>query len=289
MAGGSYYVPEHSPWPIIASIGLFFTLYGAVHLLHSNHHIGLITCSIGLAIMIFVITRWFGSVVNESLAGLYSRQMDRSFRWGMMWFIFSEIMFFLAFFGALFYARNCSVPTLGGLDGDGLTNLMLWPNFQAAWPLFKNPDPAIHGPHHVIHAFGIPALNTLLLLSSACTLTWAHWALKYAKRGQVIFGLFITILLGSVFLGCQAYEYVIAHTQDGLTLASGIYGSTFFMLTGFHGLHVTVGAIMLTVILFRVLKGHFTADNHFAFEACAWYWHFVDVVWLILFVFVYWI
>jgi cytochrome c oxidase subunit 3 len=137
--------------------------------------------------------------------------------------------------------------------------------------------------------WGIPALNTLLLLTSGATLTWAHWGLIKNKRSHLIWGLILTVLLGSIFLGFQAYEYAHAYSELGLTLGAGIYGATFFILTGFHGMHVTLGTIMLAVILGRCMKGHFSEHNHFAFEAVAWYWHFVDVVWLILFVFVYWL
>lgn len=292
MSGASsyYYVPEYSKWPIITSVGVFLTLVGAINLLHSNTTFGMVSFIAGALVMAYILFGWFGAVVNESRSGYYNAMMDRSFRWGMFWFIFSEVMFFSAFFGALFYARHFSVPWLGGAGHGALTNQLLWPDFHAVWPLMNNPDQALFvGPKHIIPIWGIPALNTILLLSSACTLTWAHWALKYDKRSQVIFGLFFTVLLGCIFLGCQCYEYVLAHTHDGLTLSSGIYGSTFFMLTGFHGAHVTVGTIMLISILVRVIKGHFNADDHFGFEACAWYWHFVDVVWLFLFIFVYWL
>ncbi len=147
----------------------------------------------------------------------------------------------------------------------------------------------VGGAFEMMHAWGIPAINTLILLSSGVTVTWAHWGLKKNDRTQLILGLMATVALGFLFLVLQAYEYHHAYTELNLTLHSGIYGTTFFMLTGFHGLHVTLGATMLLVILMRSLKGHFTADHHFAFEAVAWYWHFVDVVWLGLFVFVYWL
>jgi cytochrome c oxidase subunit 3 len=207
----------------------------------------------------------------------------------MVWFIFSEVMFFGAFFGALFYARVYSLPWLGG-EGVGVpTNFFLWPGFEAMWPQTANGPAEIGGSLHVMEAWGIPAINTLILLSSGATVTWAHWGLKANKRGQLILGLFMTIALGVLFISLQAYEYVHAYHELSLTLGSGIYGSTFFMLTGFHGMHVTLGAIMLTVILLRSIRGHFTPDHHFAFEAVAWYWHFVDVVWLGLFIFVYWL
>jgi cytochrome c oxidase subunit 3 len=199
----------------------------------------------------------------------------------MGWFIFSEVMFFAAFFGALFYARVLSVPWLGDLE-----QKLLWPDFSAQWP---TAGPYASDPFSPMGAWGIPAFNTLLLLSSGVTVTWAHWALKAGNRGQLILGLVLTIVLGFTFLGFQAYEYIHAYSELNLKLTSGIYGSTFFMLTGFHGFHVTVGAIMLTVILFRCIAGHFKPDHHFAFEAVSWYWHFVDVVWLLLFVLVYWL
>jgi len=138
-------------------------------------------------------------------------------------------------------------------------------------------------------AWGIPAINTLLLLSSGVTITIAHWALKENRRGQLVLFMAFTIALGVLFIALQAFEYSHAYSELNLKLSTGAYGSTFFMLTGFHGLHVTIGAIMLLVVWLRVLRGHFTPDRHFAFEAVAWYWHFVDVVWLGLFIFVYWL
>jgi len=250
---------------------------------------------------------WFGLVVKESNAGMYNSQVDRSFRWGMSWFIFSEVMFFAAFFGALFYARQLSVPWLGGADNNIFTPDM-WNAFSATWHqmVFLAPGtelqsgtvmsfPAVPAtgietasPADVVDPWGLPALNTGLLLASGVTLTFAHHALRSGHRNQIVGWLVATIALGVAFLGFQIMEYGHAY-EDGLKLTSGIYGSTFYMLTGFHGFHVTVGAIMLTVILYRVQKGHFTPENHFGFEGVAWYWHFVDVVWLGLFVFVYWL
>jgi cytochrome c oxidase subunit 3 len=141
----------------------------------------------------------------------------------------------------------------------------------------------------VIPAWGLPALNTAILLTSGGTVTWAHWGLKVNKRAHLIVGLALTVALGALFVYLQAGEYHHAYTELGLTLNSGIYGATFFLLTGFHGFHVTLGTIMLAVILFRAMRGHFTEEHHFAFEAVAWYWHFVDVVWIGLFIFVYWL
>lgn len=283
-----YYVPAQSHWPIIGSLGLGATMLGIVNLIH-GHWIGHYLFFIGALSIATVMFGWFRDVIRESQKGLYSKQMDRSFRWGMAWFIFSEVMFFAAFFGALFYARNFALPWLAGEGSKVATHTYLWPEFKLAWPLLVNPDPqAFVGPRDAMPTWGLPAINTLLLLTSGATITWAHWGLYKNNRTQLILGLFLTIALGLVFLSCQAYEYYEAYTHYKLTLASGIYGSTFFMLTGFHGAHVTIGTIMLIVILLRCIKGHFTAEHHFGFEAVAWYWHFVDVVWLFLFVFVYW-
>jgi len=240
----------------------------------------------GLAIIIFMITGWFGTVIGESESGLYNAQVDKSFRQGMFWFIFSEVMFFAAFFGALFYARNMSIPWLGGEGNNFFTNLLLWEGYESTWP--TNGPGKMGGDYSVMPAIGLPLINTALLLTSSITVTIAHHALIAGKRAQLTVFLAATFLLGFVFVYLQGVEYVHAYNDLNLTLSSGIYGSTFFMLTGFHGMHVTIGAIMLTIIFFRVLKGHFTPDKHFAFEAVAWYWHFVDVVWIGLYVFVYW-
>ncbi|XKH02247.1 cytochrome c oxidase subunit 3 [Marinobacter nauticus] len=288
----SYYVPEQSKWPIIATVGLGLTLYGVGAILVNAKQGESTTLSwlvffAGALVMAYMLFGWFGSVIREGQAGLYSDQMDRSFRWGMSWFIFSEVMFFAAFFGALFYVRVFAVPWLGGEGDKGATN-MLWEGFQASWPLINNPDPGAYpGPKEVIGAWGLPFINTVLLVSSSFTITVAHHALKAGKRQKLKLWLGATIILGLVFLTLQAEEYVHAYRELDLTLNSGIYGSTFFMLTGFHGAHVTLGTIMLIVMFLRVQKGHFTEDNHFGFEASSWYWHFVDVVWLGLFVFVY--
>jgi cytochrome c oxidase subunit 3 len=275
-----YYVPQPSSWPVVGSIGLFLMATGAATWFNGVP-VGKWAVLAGFLVLVYMMFGWFGRVIHESEGGSYNAQVDVSFRWGMGWFIFSEVMFFAAFFGALFYARVLSVPWLGDLE-----QKLLWPDFSAQWP---TAGPAAADPFSIMGAWGIPALNTLLLLSSGVTVTWAHWALKANKRGQLILGLVLTIALGVVFLGFQAYEYIHAYSDLNLKLTSGIYGSTFFMLTGFHGFHVTVGAIMLTVILFRCIAGHFKPDHHFAFEAVSWYWHFVDVVWLLLFVLVYWL
>ena len=288
---GSYYVPHGSKWPIIATIGVCTAMVGGSSLLNGND-MGKYILAIGLAMVVFMIVGWFSTVISESEDGMYDEQVDSSFRWGMIWFIFSEVMFFAAFFGALYYAREFSIPWLSGEGNGGHngTHEFLWPAFQAAWPMNVMPDPSRYTQYtNVIPAFGVPALNTTLLLLSGVTVTLAHWALQKNNRKQLCSWLAATVLLGLVFLGFQVYEYVHAHQALDLTMKGGIYGSTFYMLTGFHGFHVSMGALMLAIILYRSLKGHFSKKDHFAFEAVAWYWHFVDVVWLGLFIFVYWI
>jgi cytochrome c oxidase subunit 3 len=283
-SNGGYYLPAPSHWPIVGSVGMFLMLFGFASFLHGS---GPLLMSVGAVIIVVMLFGWFGTVINESLSGKYNSQVDTSFRMSMAWFIFSEVMFFAAFFGVLFYARMWSIPWLAGGSNNVMTNELLWPGFEAVWP--TNGPGDLGGDYQYMGPWGIPAINTLLLLSSGVTITWAHWGLKKGDRTQLILGLMATVALGVVFLGFQAYEYYHAYTDLNLKLTTGIYGSTFFMLTGFHGLHVTLGVTMLFVILIRSMKGHFTEENHFAFEAVAWYWHFVDVVWLGLFVFVYWL
>ena len=293
MSAGSYYVPEQSSWPFISAIALLILFVGLANWIH-GHDYGFYMVSFGLIATLAIAFGWFRDVIHESLGGKYDMQMDRSFRWSMGWFIFSEVMFFAAFFGALFYIRVFALPWLGG-EGDKASTHLLWEGFKNTWPLLVNPDTSITGPKDVIPVFwnhgviGIPLLNTILLISSGVTLTIAHHALKAQHHGKLIFWLGCTIVLGVTFLGFQVYEYIHAHHDYDLTFHSGIYGSTFYMLTGFHGAHVTLGAIMLTVMFFRATRRHFTPEKHFAFESVAWYWHFVDVVWILLFIFVYWI
>jgi cytochrome c oxidase subunit 3 len=280
---GKYYVPHASHWPIVGSVSMFITMLGAAQWFN-NGYSWLFWA--GIAGVLFLFFGWFRDVINESVAGTYNQAVDRSFRMGMMWFIFSEVMFFAAFFGALYYARVIAMPWLSG-EGVKVVNSVIWPEFSGIWP--NNGPERIGGAFEVIPAFSLPAINTLLLLTSGVTLTIAHHALKENKRGILKIFLGLTILLGFIFVYLQGVEYIHAYHELNLKLTSGIYGSTFFMLTGFHGFHVTMGAIMLLVVWLRIMKGHFSADNHFAFEAVAWYWHFVDVVWLGLFIFVYWL
>lgn len=284
-----YYVPEQSPWPFVGAVALFLIAFGAGHLVNEvtrgKEGYGSYLLVAGVAILIFMLVGWFRNVIDESMTGLYSKQMDRSFRQGMSWFIFSEVMFFFAFFGALFYARLIAMPWLDGASNNAMTAEILWPDFVAHWPMIKTPG----GTETTAMPWqGLPLYNTIILLTSSVTLQFAHTAMEQNKRGQLKLMLLLTVLLGVTFLVLQGYEYVHAYQDLGLKLDSGIYGNTFFLLTGFHGMHVTLGAIFLLVIFLRiVLKNHFTAHNHFAFQAAAWYWHFVDVVWLCLFVFVY--
>ena len=284
-----YYVPHSSRLAIYGSLTLFVLMSGAVSFL--NAWLPLWSLLPGFLMLAMLFVSWFNVVIGENQHGMYNLAVDRSFRMGMMWFIFSEVMFFAAFFGALFYARTLSVPWLSGEGVKIFTKLLLWKDYTGAWP---SNGPSALGPHadgsfETVPALGLPALNTAILLTSSVTVTLAHHALLAGHRTQLKIFLAMTFLLGFTFVGCQAYEYHEAYTELGLQLGTGIYGSTFFMLTGFHGMHVTVGAIMLTTIWFRVMKGHFTPQRHFGFEAVAWYWHFVDVVWLGLFFFVYWL
>ncbi|MBI2383071.1 MAG: cytochrome c oxidase subunit 3 [Gammaproteobacteria bacterium] len=279
-----YFVPQPSPWPFILTAGLVAIIYGVAGYLE-NKHWGPVPIYAGAAIAIYIVFRWLRGVALESEGGAYNAQVDRTYRWGMAWFIFSEVMFFGAFFGALFYARQLSVPWLSGEGAELSTNQLLWPGFEKDWP--TNGPGAMGGSFETIPAWGVPFINTVILLTSGVTITMAHHALKAAERLKCILWMFATVALGVCFLYLQASEYIEAYQHLNLKLSSGIYGSTFFMLTGFHGMHVTLGTIMLAVITARLMVGHFKPESHFGFEGVAWYWHFVDVVWVGLFVFVY--
>ncbi|GGY35306.1 cytochrome c oxidase subunit III [Bacterioplanes sanyensis] len=281
---GSYYVPAASHWPIAAVVAIALMAVGAGNELAYGR--GGMLLVFGLLGIMWVIFHWFADVVRESRAGLYDEQMDRSFRQGMGWFIFSEVMFFAAFFGTLFYVRAFALPWLDGEGAKGITAL-LWPDFTASWPLMSPPSSEVKGPTGTVDPWHLPLINTVLLISSSVTLTLAHHALKVDKRFTCLNWLGLTLVLGAVFLVVQGIEYVEAYQQLGLTLQAGIYGGTFFLLTGFHGIHVTLGAIILAVMWLRLMNGHFSGHQHFGFEAAAWYWHFVDVVWIGLFLFVY--
>lgn len=286
-----YFVPDSSVYPFVSSIALFFIAMGAASMLNGYAFgpkmmtVGLI----GIASLMFI---WFRKVIIESPA--YNMDVDKSFRMGMTWFIFSEVMFFAAFFGALYYLRHMAIPWLAETE-------LLWPGFEASWPstgpqgaalLTDGSAPSASAisegtQYAIIDPWHLPLLNTVLLLASSVTLTIAHHAIRENKRGSLIFWLALTVALGVVFLYFQAEEYIEAYQHLGLTMGTGVYGSTFFLLTGFHGFHVCLGAFILLVVLIRCIKGHFTAERHFAFEAGAWYWHFVDTVWVGLFIFVY--
>jgi cytochrome c oxidase subunit 3 len=275
-----YFVPGPSKWPLFAGMSLLATMIGASGWVNGASW-GPVLNIAGILATILVLYFWFGDAIGESESGKYNSRIDLSYRWSMSWFIFSEVMFFAAFFGALFYARAISLPWLGDLD-----HKFIWPDFAAHWG--DTPAGTIE-PFQKMGPFPIPTINTALLLLSGVTLTISHHALRAGHRAKTAFWLFATVALGAVFMGFQIYEYMHAYSELGLKLTSGIYGSTFFMLTGFHGFHVTLGAIMLSVILYRVMKGHFTPEQHFGFEGAAWYWHFVDVVWLGLYIVVYWL
>jgi cytochrome c oxidase subunit III len=294
-----YYVPEQSKFPIWASFGMFLMVYGLGGLLNDikagdSTSLSSWTAFTGFFILSCVLYNWFATQIRENHQGLPSAQLKRSYVFGMYWFIFSEVMFFSAFFGALFYVRMFSVPWLGG-EGEKAVTAMLWPEFSGAWPVVENPNPAVFtnpGESMAWPGFSgmlgyLPLWNTIILLSSSVTVHIAHVALKNNDRKKLNRWLGITVLLGIVFLFLQVEEYLHAYQELGLTLDSGIYGSTFFLLTGFHGFHVTLGAFMLGVMWFRQRKGHFKPEDHFGFEAASWYWHFVDVVWVCLFFFVY--
>lgn len=303
----TYYVPEQSKLPLFASITLFLTVFGAATLLNDMKAdvsgSGGLVLGLGLVGFIAVLWVWFSQVIEENRAGMNSAQLKRSYVWAMGWFIFSEVMFFAAFFGALFYIRNLALPWLSG-EGDGvMTNAVLWPEFTAQWPLMTTPDQTVAGADATFKgpdqnmSYGdlngsiwgwLPFWNTVILLTSSVTVHFAHSALKKDKKKPFNMWLGLTVLLGIIFLILQVEEYIVAYNDMGLTLESGIYGTTFFMLTGFHGLHVTMGTIMLLIMWLRsVLKGHFNSKDQFGFEAASWYWHFVDVVWVGLFLFVY--
>ena len=271
----------------MAAVGLFFTILGASQWINGSDW-GKYSLMFGLLWFFVVLFQWFKQAIGESEGGSYGHKIELSFRWSMTWFIFSEVMFFGAFFTALWWMRSHSVPALGGLE-----NALIWPDFKAVWPSVAagataSPANTIE-PFVTMTPFWLPTINTALLLSSGVTLTIAHHALRENHRGRTIAFMWITVLLGVTFLCVQGYEYAHAYSELNLKLTSGAYGSTFFMLTGFHGFHVFVGMLMLLFITLRLMKGHFTAEHHFGFEGAAWYWHFVDVVWLGLYMLVYWL
>jgi cytochrome c oxidase subunit III len=276
-----YFLPQPARWPIVGSAALLLMASGAAIWLNQGT-VGPYVLTAGVAVLVYVLFGWFGAVVSESRRGLHDDQVEASFRIGTAWFIFSEVMVFAVLFAALFYIRMISVPGLASGD----THAMLWPGFKGAWPAS---GPGIKGTFSAMRAWGIPTLNTAVLLTSGVTVTLAHAALNKAHRGRLAALLLVTIVLGLSFLRMQVSEYHHAYTALNLTLATGAYGATFFVLTGLHGVHVAIGSGFLIVMLARILRGDFTAKHHFAFLAATWYWHFVGVLWLILFVVVYWL
>lgn len=294
-----YYVPHNSKYPVWVSAGLICTMAGIGYwLLQIKQDVPDPTqfpVILGMLILSTTLYFWFSKVIGENYAGLVSPQLNRSYVWGMGWFIFTEVMFFAAFFAALFYVRNFAVVWLGGEGDKGLAGEYLWPNFSSAWPILQNPDAlGVQGPAQSMAPPGLsnwgtylPFWNTVILLSSSVTVHFAHTALKKGNRKPLNAWMMVTVALGLLFLALQAEEYIVAYNDMGLTLDSGIYGSTFFLLTGFHGFHVCLGTFMLFIITLRCLRGHFSTNDQFGFEAVSWYWHFVDVVWLGLFTFVY--
>jgi cytochrome c oxidase subunit 3 len=305
----SYYVPEQSKLPIITATGMGIMAYGAASWVVGGGNYVFLA---GTLIMVAVMYKWWSIVIDENMRGLANDQLKHSYVLGMLWFIFSEVMFFAAFFGALFYVRVMANAWLGGeaavgvfsdvpTDAAAANNALLWPGYVADWPAMVTPDQAANGanaifkgPEQAMSFPGwanllkwLPLWNTVILLTSSFTVHIAHTGIKNNNRKQFVTWLGITVLLGVIFLALQALEYYEAYYHMGLTLDSGIYGTTFFMLTGFHGAHVTLGTIMLLIAFLRSLKGHFNSKDQFGFEAAAWYWHFVDVVWVGLFLFVY--
>jgi len=269
-----YHLVDPSPWPAVGATGAFVLAVGAVMYFISRKagDPQLWYVVPGLVLVAFTMFGWWRDVIREAeREGHHTPVVQIHMRYGMILFIASEVMFFVAWFWAYFDAA---------LYSDEATQIARRELTGAQWPPVATED------GRFLHAFDpwdLPLVNTLILLTSGTTVTWAHHALQHNDRRGVVWGLVCTIVLGALFTLCQAYEY--GHAAFGF--AGHIYGSTFFMATGFHGFHVIIGTIFLTVTLFRVLAGHFTPRHHFGFEAAAWYWHFVDVVWLFLFTGIY--
>lgn len=254
----SFHLVDPSPWPIIAAFAAFMVTFGGVLYMHGYSGGGFLW-RFGLLMILFMMFCWWRDIIREgTLEGQHTATVQTGLRYGMLLFILSEVMFFLAFFWAFFHSSFNPSQALGAV----------WP------PVFLT----------ILNPWKIPLLNTVILLSSGATVTWAHHSIVWGSKRQAIIALTLTVVLATVFTGLQALEYITAP----FTISDGIYGSTFYMATGFHGFHVFVGTCALFVSLVRVYLNHFTREHHFGFEAAAWYWHFVDVVWLFLFVTVYW-
>jgi cytochrome c oxidase subunit 3 len=257
-----YHLVKPSPWPIIGAISAFALALGGINYMHGG---SLLLIVPGILGVLYTMLVWWRDVIKESDEGYHTPVVQLGLRYGMILFIASEVMFFVAWFWAFFDA------SLGANDPAQVGRVAFT---GGHWPPMGT---EVFDPWH------FPLLNTLILLTSGTTVTWAHHALIHGDRNGLIWGLVLTILLGLTFTGVQAYEYANAAFSFG----GGIYGSTFFMATGFHGFHVIIGTIFLIVCLLRAIRGDFTPQQHFGFEAAAWYWHFVDVVWLFLFSAVY--
>jgi cytochrome c oxidase subunit 3 len=270
-----YHLVDPSPWPLVGSIGAFLLAFGLVTYMKgfvtdeaSPFHFLLADGSpwimaVGSLVVIYTMIGWWADIIKESQRGDHTPVVQIGLRYGMIFFIASEVMFFVAWFWAWFEQWIYSGVRL--------------PEIATAWTQW--PPEGVH----VFDPFHLPLLNTLILLTSGTTVTWAHHALQHNKRGEAKLGLLLTVLLGAMFTAVQAYEY--AHAE--FSFGGNTYGAAFFMATGFHGAHVIIGTIFLAVCLLRLMAGQFTPTKHFGFEAAAWYWHFVDVVWLFLFAFVY--
>ena len=253
-----YHLVDPSSWTFTISFGLFFLTFGSVMYFHGYIGSNLLIVT-GLLMVILTMYTWFRDIVREAVyEGQHTKQVQLGLRNGMLLFIFSELLFFISFFWAFFHSSLAPTPDIGSL----------WP------PLGIK----------TINAWGIPLLNTIILLSSGATITWAHHSIVFGDRKNSILSLIITISLSLFFTLIQAYEYI----ESTFSISDSIYGTTFFLLTGFHGIHVIVGTIFIIISTIRLINHHFTKQHHFGFEAAAWYWHFVDVVWLFLFVAVYW-
>jgi cytochrome c oxidase subunit 3 len=261
-----YHLVNPSPWPAIGGAAAFILAIGAVSWMHGGHWA---IMGLGFALVFYVMFMWWRDVINEAHAGDHTPVVSLHLRYGMIMFIASEVMFFVAWFWAFFDAS---------LFADEAIQASRVAVTEGVWP---PKGTAIFDPWH------LPLLNTLILLTSGTTVTWAHHALLNNDRQGLKWGLIATVALGALFTAVQAYEYAHAAFAFSRDNGGNIYGSTFFMATGFHGFHVLIGTIFLLVCLFRALKCHFTPQQHFGFEAAAWYWHFVDVVWLFLFACIY--
>lgn len=257
-----YHLVDPSPWPVVGSLAVLVAAVGAIQYMHADN-IWLLL--IGLAGIAYTMTAWWRDVVREANGGDHTPVVQMHLRYGMILFIVSEVMFFVAWFWAYFNAS---------LFPDGIREVMRTDLLGGVWP------PA---GIETFNPWDLPLINTLILLTSGTTVTWAHHALLHGDRKGLVRGLALTVALGLAFTGFQAYEY--SHATFGFS--GHVYGATFFMATGFHGFHVIVGTIFLAVCLLRAVQGDFTPKQHFGFEAAAWYWHFVDVVWLFLFVVIY--